>query len=118
MRALEVYLNGKKLCVAGVGDSGVVTANVNCILRNGKDEMVLDTGGLNSAAEEHLRWNECKVGVGDLIQIRVIETRKADKPKSRKPMRVSRTEQLRLEKQHVRRLARKFGWKIQGRPAK
>jgi hypothetical protein len=25
MRAFEVYLNGKKLCVAGIGEDGVLT---------------------------------------------------------------------------------------------
>jgi hypothetical protein len=119
MRALEVYLNGKKLCIAGVGNKGVVTANVNCILRGGaKDEISLDTGGLNSAGEEHLRWHDRKLRVGDKVEVRIIEAAKCDEPMSRKPMKVSPGEQLRFEKRYVRQLAKKLGWTIQTRPMK
>jgi hypothetical protein len=118
MRALEICLNGKKLCVAGVGDNGVVTANICCVLRGGKDELSLDTGGINSATQEHWRWRGCEVKVGDKIQVTVVEAPKADKPGSRKPVQVNKADQLRLEKRLVRQLARKFGWKIQTRPAK
>jgi hypothetical protein len=51
--------------------------------------------------------------VGDTIQVAVIETAKADKPKDREPEQVSKAEQVRREKQLVRQSAKKYGWKVQ-----
>ena len=119
MRALEVSLNGKRLCVAGVGDDGVASAIVSCVFRQGDDDLFLDTGGINNTAQQLWRWHYRKIKVGDRIQVAVIEADKADKPKDREPEQVSRAEQIRREKQLVRQLAKKFGWKIQTtRPSK
>jgi len=106
-------LNGKKLCLAGVGTSGVVSTGINCILRNGEDEIFLDTGGINSETEEHQRWHAHKLRVGDEIVVRVVETPRADSASSRKPMNMSAAEQLRAQKLGVRQLAKRWGWKIQ-----
>ncbi len=46
MRAFRVYLNGKKLCVAGVGDDGVLSAIVDCVGRSGGTDTSLHIGGL------------------------------------------------------------------------
>ena len=113
MRALEVRLNGTKLCIAGVGEDGVITAIVSCVLRNGKHELTLDTGGISNATQQHLRWHELPIEVGDKIQVTVIESSKVDEPETRKPMQVTETEQLQAEKQLVMQLVKKFGWKIE-----
>jgi hypothetical protein len=113
MRALEVCLNGKRLCVAGVGDDGVISTNVSCVFGQGGEGLFLDTSGINNAARELWRWHFRKIKVGDRIQVAVIETAKAGKPKDRKPEQVGRAEQIRREKQLVRQLTKKFGWKIQ-----
>ena len=113
MRALEVSLNGKRLCVAGVGDNGVVSTNISCVLRNGKDELFLYTGGISNEGQEFWRWHNRNVKVGDVIQVAVIETAKADRPRHRERQQVTRAEQIRGEKKLVRQLAKKFGWKIQ-----
>jgi hypothetical protein len=112
MRAFEVSLNGKRLCVAGVGDHGVVSTNVSCVLREGDEDLFLDTGGISNAAHEIWRWHFRKIKVGDTVQVAVIETAKADEPKEREPEQADRAAQLRKEKQLVRQLARKFGWEI------
>lgn len=112
MRAFEVSLNGKRLCVAGVGDHGVVSTNVSCVLREGDEDLFLDTGGISSAAHEIWRWHFRKIKVGDTVQVAVIETAKADEPKEREPEQADKAAQLRKEKELVRQLARKFGWEI------
>lgn len=112
MRALEVSLNGKRLCVAGVGDHGVVSTNVSCVLREGDEDLFLDTGGISNAAHEIWRWHFRKIKVGDTIQVVVLESAKADQPKEREAEQVGRMAQLRKEKQLVRQLAKKFGWEV------
>lgn len=98
MRALEVHLNKRKLCVAGVGENGVITAIISCVLRSGRDELLLDTGGLVSTTEENLRWHQRKLRVGDSVQIRIVEASKSDKPRTRTQLNGRRAKQATAEK--------------------
>jgi hypothetical protein len=56
MRAFEVSLNGKKLCLAGISDDGVLTAVVNWVPRKGKGDPFLQVGGLVGPSDEHVSW--------------------------------------------------------------
>jgi hypothetical protein len=38
MRAFEVYLNGKRLCTAGIGDDGVMNTMIDHVIGDGRDE--------------------------------------------------------------------------------
>lgn len=82
MIALEVSRNGKQLCVAGVGDNGVVDAMV---VWNGRPNRAahphLIVGGLNSTTNEFLRWMDRILRVGDAITIRVVEVKESDPPR-------------------------------------
>src|SRR5689334_17615787 len=82
MRAFDVYLNGKRLCIAGIGEDGVLNAMVNCIVKNGADHMSMNVGGLKSSTEEHIRWNADRLmlGVGDEVLVKIIEAESVDKP--------------------------------------
>ena len=112
MRAFQVYLNGKKLCVAGVGTDGVLSAIVSSVARSGSEDLFLDVGGLVSPTREHFSWIRQKpLGQGDTIKVRVIAASTADKPKSRKKN--DPVEDLKAKKRYVREMARQFGWKIQ-----
>jgi len=66
MRAFEVHLNGKRLCVAGFEGGGVLNTIVNNITGHGRDPILeLRIGGLESATAEHVDWHSANLSVGD-----------------------------------------------------
>jgi hypothetical protein len=51
MKAFEVFINGHRLCLAGVGDNGVLSAIVNWVGGPARDEHIfLSLGGLDSGS--------------------------------------------------------------------
>jgi hypothetical protein len=114
MRAFEVSLNRKKLCLAGIGDDGVLTAIVHWVPRKGEGDLFLTVGGLISPVSEHVTWVRQDLSVVDEISVRIVETSSTDKPIKRE--RTHPAEDVKYQKSYVRAMARKFGWKIQTRP--
>jgi hypothetical protein len=113
MRAFEVHLNGKRLCVAGIGDNGVLTAHIAHLVGQYKNELRLEVGGLSLPFKEYVTWNRRKLKVGDEIRIRVCEASSIDRPKERiQQVEIDPKEEIRNQKRYVREMARKFGWKI------
>jgi hypothetical protein len=119
MRALEIHVNGKKICTAGVGDDGVLTAIIRSVLRphrsskrkaNANEDLGLDVGGLISPSREHIRWKTPQIRTGDEVCIKVIETDLPDKPYGRE--RSDPAEVERAEERYVQRIAKKMGWQI------
>jgi hypothetical protein len=87
MRGLEVHLNGRKLCTAGIGPDAVLNTIVDVVGR--KDEvtgddyhMMMRVGGLEN--EEFLIWARNELRVGDEISIRIVEHETFDSPIERK----------------------------------
>ena len=124
MPVFHVYLNGKKVSTAGVGDIGVLSAHVTWVRRTGEDtraktadgfeeELTLHVGGLISPKEEHVRWLDHDLEVGDEVRIKVVADDSVDRPRSRQ--RRDRAHELRSQKRYVREMAKRFGWKIQTR---
>ena len=122
MPVFHVYLNGKKVSTAGVGDLGVLGAHVSWVRRKGKhspakkadgveEELTLHVGGLISPAEEHVRWLDRDLKIGDEVRITIAEDSKVDRPRRRQ--RRDRSKELRSQKRYVREMAKRFGWKIQ-----
>jgi hypothetical protein len=58
MKAFQVHLNGRKICIAGFSEDGVLTAIVDYVSGDGLDELALSVGGLISSKDEHVRWVE------------------------------------------------------------
>ena len=100
MIGLAVYLNRKRLTVAGAEDLGVLNAIVTAVGDLGAStaqvhpkrsvDLHLSVGGLTRRAEkmpdEHLRWvNLRRLKVGDRISVKVIRTAKSDKYASATP---------------------------------
>jgi hypothetical protein len=99
MIALEVSLNGKRVCIAGAEDLAVLSAHVSASGKLGKKtvaarpdettgEIFYSVGGLTGRGDPkkdvHLRWRSIKfLKVGDVIQVKVLETMKVDRPTSR-----------------------------------
>ena|SRR5437867_12094491 len=122
MPVFHVYLNGKKVSTAGVGDLGVLGAHVSWVRRKGghtlakkpdrvKEELRLHVGGLISPAQEHVRWLDRGLKIGDEVRIAIVEDAKIDRPHSRQQR--DPAKELRLQKRYVRQMAKQFGWKIQ-----
>ena len=94
MTAFEVFLNGKRACVAGVPGFGVLSLIMSSVRRRPepgrrsrvKQELRLDVGGLESrdpGPGEHLRWIARRLRAGDRVSIRVLRTDTVDPPVTR-----------------------------------
>lgn len=94
MIGLAVYLNGKKLTVAGSDDLGVLNAIVNAVGRLGNStapfgkgktrDLWLSVGGLTRRPEEteneHLRWiRHRRLRVGDKVTVKMVLTEKPNR---------------------------------------
>lgn len=97
MITLAVYLNGKKLTVAGTDDLCVLNAIVNAvgelgrltvpIGERGKPDLWLSVSGSTSrpdgVEDEHLRWiGHRRLRVGDKITVQLVQTDRPDRHRS------------------------------------
>jgi hypothetical protein len=110
MQAFEVSLNGKKVCVAGIGNDGVLSAIITHAPFRRRRETRLSVGGLISPANEHVRWKEAMLREGDKICVTIVETETVDKPSKRFPR--DPKFDNKMEERNLRILAKKLGWKL------
>ena len=126
MIALTVYLNKKKLTVAGADDLCVLNAIMNAVGELGKstvrirkrrtEDLWLSVGGLTrrpkGAEDEHLRWlGHKRLRVGDRITVKIVRTDRPDKH-------ISSTVAAGSRKKARERLQRAIKRKTKGQPAK
>ena len=115
MRAFKVSLNGKNLCLAGIGHDGVLSTTVNSVTGDGREDLFLEIGGLISHTDEHVKWiNQRRLRMGDRIRVHIVDTASADRPKKR--YRITPAQRLRTQKRYVRMMAKQLGWTIQTQP--
>jgi hypothetical protein len=82
MRALEISLNSKRLCLAGIGNKATSSTIVTCI-DDGRDGLGLEIEGL-IGPQEQVKWvSRQALGLGDVIQIRIVDTDQVDEPRVR-----------------------------------
>ena len=110
MRAFEIYVNGERLCLAGVSSAGVVTAIIEYLGRD-EEHLHLHVGGLLIPEREHVTWRDRSLSVGDDVRIKILESDKVDAPTKRSPRNPKK--EIQAQKRYVRMMAKKFGWKIQ-----
>jgi hypothetical protein len=136
MIAFEVHLNGKKVCTAGAGEFGDLTAGLDW--RRGPhvspatgfehdfELLELVVGGVSVRYKEkkapHLKpgfaythsleWLRRKVQPGDEVTIKVVDVPSADKPRKRIKV-PTPNDTLQSHKRYVRGAAKALGWKIQ-----
>lgn len=82
MRALEVILNGEKVCLAGVND-GVVNAMITLLsVQSGskREFCTINVVGHGTSPNTGSQWGTQSLSIGDELVIRVIETHSVDKP--------------------------------------
>ena len=80
MRAFEISLNGERLCVAGIGENGVLNTMITQVIGTDRNDLSLRTGGLISSTQEHVVWTPTSLNVGDEVFVRIIETETVDPP--------------------------------------
>jgi hypothetical protein len=85
MKAFEIFVNGQRLCLAGVGAKGVIAATVDWAATAGQEDIFMHVGGLDGATNEVVAWTAPKIGVGSEITIRIVEVAAADPPSQRSP---------------------------------
>ncbi len=84
MIAFEVFVNERRVCVASVGDAGVLSAILSFCRSAGREpgnnDLFLSVGGL--ANNEHVHWTNPfeYLGVGDSVRIRVVNVEEVDRP--------------------------------------
>jgi hypothetical protein len=110
MLAYEVFLNGKPLCVAGVGNDGYISASVT--YRSMEDDTWIDVIGLVKRKRVYVRWKRKDLRAGDEVLLKIVHRKSVDKYRTIRrledPKRVEES-----TKRYVRGMARRFGWKIQ-----
>lgn len=128
MVGYSVSRNDERLCTAGVGDFGVLTACVTWarhrpaklarwaaegISDQEPIELTLHVGGLKSddgSPSWHMRWIDVGLQVGDEIKIQVIDTSRVDTANSE--YRDDPVKDLDAKKTYVRKLAKELGWEL------
>jgi hypothetical protein len=120
MLAFEIYLNDQKLCRAGIGDSGVLSAIVTwaaTTMSTGarNESLFLNTSGLINPDGRHVSWiNHKNLGVGDRVLVNIVEAASVDEYQKRDPADDARLRQAKEEQ--VRRSAKELGWTIEAPP--
>ncbi len=108
MLAFEVFVNGRKITLAGADDLGVLSTIVNAVGKLGQKSsgtetrpkgynLRLSVGGLtgrkNNVPNDYLRWAEMeKLKIGDEILVRVCRVNLADPPSRTCPAEPKRSE--------------------------
>src|SRR2546429_3319158 len=70
MRAFEISLNGKCLCLAGVGNDGVLSTTITHVPFRKRRETRLYIGGIALPQDEHVFWKERILHLGDELRDR------------------------------------------------
>lgn len=113
MLAYEVFVNGRKVALAGADDLSVLSGIVNAVGKLGRRtvrskvhpkgyDLWLTVGGLTSRrrglTNDHLDWTkQRKLKIGDEVRILVCQVSKADKPIGRKISESKATERHQFE---------------------
>lgn len=99
MIALEVALNGKRVCIAGAEDLGVLSAAISAVGKLGRktvpsrpeetSDLFYSVGGLTSRSDPntnvHVNWQSiARLKIGDTITVKMVETERADRARSRR----------------------------------
>jgi len=109
MRAFEIHLNGKKLCLAGM-EHGTLLFSIACSEnKQGRGAVGLGMTGLK-LNQETVRWQQCAMQLNDEVRIRIIEADAVDKPELLPP---APRDTRKYEKAAVRTMAKEFGWTVQ-----
>lgn len=60
--------------------------------------------------DEHVFWKQLTLHVGDELRLKIVEKSSVDNPRTRSKR--DPVAEAKTEKRHLRKLAKKFGWKL------
>lgn len=118
MICFDVGLNGRRLCRAGVGESGTITTFVSwtggaplCPKPRGRTKaglLQLSVGGAFGSLErqEYPQWVERQIKPGDTVSITVVKADSADRYRRKDLITAEST--AKLERRYYRELKRRF----------
>jgi hypothetical protein len=115
MTAIEIQVNGKEHCVAGITDGTVAvtlqwTGRGNGIGGSQSQYMGFMVSGLDSKDDEHFEWKGREgLAVGDEVVLRFVDVPKTDPPQK---IWTALDEKRSAKEAMVRRLAGELGWEI------
>ena len=81
MKALEVLMNGHRICLAGIGREGVLSAQVFRVVGRRAEKIHLAVSGMEGS--KSVQWAFLDIGVGDEVVIRVVDAPSVDPPAER-----------------------------------
>lgn len=118
MLAFDFYINGKKVCRAGIKGPGVLATHVDLVRgvasgkrRKASEDLSLHVGGLDRLTGAHVKWLHRELQLGDTIRIDIVEAAKVDRPQKVK----SETQRSRTKREQdfVTKKAATWGWRIE-----
>jgi hypothetical protein len=83
MICFEVYINGQKICLAGVGDNGVLSAMATFTASSELQKTEFRVGGMTKVdveTSQQIEWLDRELSVGDTITVKIVEAEKYDMP--------------------------------------
>jgi hypothetical protein len=115
MTAFEIYLNGRKVCTAGLNGAGVVMPTITWFLGEGprrkrSEELAFHVSGLVSRTRTHLTWAHRPLKIGDEVRIVVAKKSKVDAPKKKR--RESKAHRLKRERDYIEKKIAEYGWTV------
>jgi len=114
MRAYEVFLNGKRLCIAGIGSDGYLSAYIT--YRSEPAATWIDVMGLENPKKLYVRWTHTNLRSGDEVLLKIVNRKSVDKYKVIR--RHDEKMDLESKKRDVREKAKALGLEIRERKAK
>lgn len=108
MRAYEVFLNGKRLCVAGIGGDGYISAYIT--YRSEPNKTWIDVMGLENRKKLYVRWASTDLRGGDEVLLKIVDRKSVDKYKVIR--RHDEKRDLESMKRGVREMAKALGLEI------
>jgi hypothetical protein len=87
VKAFVVTVNGQRLCTAGIGPNGVLSAIIDWVgggrNRPSGGDFGFHVGGLDSRTGEHVDWTTPELKVGDSVTVEIVEIDEVD-PEARR----------------------------------
>ena|ERR1700720_807373 len=98
MTCFQVEVNGERVCVAGLGEFGVLTATLSWVRNRHQSsttteaaaEIAFNVGGLTdseSRVDEFVDWVRKGLSVGDEVRITIVDVTDCDEPKDKETTR-------------------------------
>src|ERR1700736_1859524 len=112
MRAYEGFLNGKRLCVAGIGSDGYISASITYHWE--PDATWIDVVGLENRRKLYVQWTRKNLRTGDELLLKIVDRKSVDKYKVIR--RHDEKRDLESMKRDLREKAKALGLEIRKKP--